>query len=165
MGVGTKLLESLIHDARQHQTCLGNRSCRFIVAKVFDTGEFLPLPGFFRRRSFLPTLDDDQLWFPLTGSYEIAKPIGEYAPLEEDKNRAVVFHSSTCQFSYPFAEKIRMVIEEVLPNIKVDLIDEWERPGELIKRKGCKLAVNSKPIHTFFIETSKFKREIERAAC
>lgn len=145
---------------KQRKGCLGNRPCKFIAAKAFNTGEFLPLPEFYAKRGFVPTPDGKQLWLPIDGDYEPSAPAGDYEPLEEDKNRAIVFYSPTCQFSYPFAKRIETLVKEVAPNIQVDLINEWNRPEESIKRKNWWLTVNAKPIHTFFMETEKFKQEI-----
>jgi predicted GNAT family acetyltransferase len=36
-GVGTKLLNSLVEDAKKRRTCLGNVPCRFILARSFNT--------------------------------------------------------------------------------------------------------------------------------
>jgi hypothetical protein len=49
------------------------------------------------------------------------------------------------------------------PNVKIELINEWEKPEEAIKRKNSWLTANAKPIHTFFMETEKFKQEIRQA--
>jgi hypothetical protein len=51
----------------------------------------------------------------------------------------------------------------VAPTINVELINEWEKPEESTKRKNSWLTVNGKPIHTFFMETEKFKQEMEQA--
>jgi hypothetical protein len=163
LGVGTKLLESVIQDAKQRKSCFGNKACKFVLAKAFNTGEFLPLPEFYRKKGFLPTPDGKQLYLPIDGNYEPAKPVGDYEPLEEDRNRAIVFYGPTCQFSYQFAKRIETLIKEVTPNVQIELINEWEKPEESIKRKNWWLTVNAKPIHTFFMETQKFKQEIGRA--
>lgn len=61
------------------------------------------------------------------------------------------------------AKPLRSAIREVAPSIRIELINEWEKPEESIKRKNCGLVVNAKPIHTFFMETEKFKQEIRQA--
>ena len=163
LGIGTRLLESVVQDARQRKSCLGNIECRFVTANAFNTGEFLPMPEFYRKRGFLQASEGNEFWLPLGGGYEPSKATGEYESLEEDRNRAVVFYSPTCQFSYPFARRIEALIREVAPGIAVDLINDWQEPDELIRRKGCKLVVNAKPIVTIFMETQKFKQEIGQA--
>jgi GNAT superfamily N-acetyltransferase len=163
LGIGTKLLESVIKDARQGRSCLGNRKCKFIIAKAFNTGEFLPLPNFYAKKGFLSTPDGKQLWLSLDSDYEPAMPIGDYEPLSEDKNRALIFYSPTCQFSYQFAKREEEVIRQIAPDMQTELINEWEKPEEAIKRKNLQLVVNAKAIHTFFMETEKFKHEIGQA--
>jgi len=163
LGVGTKLLQSVIQDAKQRKACLGDRPCKFMLAKAFNTGEFLPMPEFYKKNGFIPISEGNMLYLPIDGGYEPAKSIGEYEPLPEDRNKAIVFYGPSCQFGYPFAKKIEELVKEVAPNIKIEMIDEWERPEESIKRKNWWLIVNAKPIHTFFMETEKFKEEIKRA--
>jgi len=87
----------------------------------------------------------------------------EYEPLPEDRGRAVILHSPVCQFSYPFAKKMEEQIREVAPNIPIDLINEWEKPEEAIKRRNNVLIVNAKPIRTFFMDSMRFKEEVRIA--
>lgn len=163
LGIGTKLLQNVMQDAKQRKTCLGNKPCKFILAKAFNTGEFLPMPEFYKKNGFIPTAEGNLFYFPLEGNYEPTKPIGTYEPLAEDRNKAVVFYGPTCQFGYPFAKKIESLIKEVAPSIEIEMINEWEKPEESIKRKNWWLIVNAKPIQTFFMNTTKFKEEIEQA--
>jgi len=162
LGIGTRLLQSVIQDAKQRKTCLGNRPCRFILAKVFDAGELLPMPQFYKKNGFLSTSEENLLYLPIESSYEPAPPTGGYGPLPEDKNRAIIFYGPMCQFGYPFAKRIEEIIREVAPNIKIEMINEWEKPEEAIKRKNWWLVVNAKPIQTFFMDTAKFKEEIKQ---
>jgi len=163
LGVGTKLLQSVIEDAKRGKTCLGREKCAFILAKAFNTGEFLSLSEFYGNNGFLKTESDDSLYFPIEGSYERGKRVGEYEPLVEDKNRAVIFCSPQCQFSYQFAVKISDIIKEAAPKISIEIINDAERPDEFLKRKGCALVVNGSPIRTFFMESEKFREEIRQA--
>jgi len=162
LGIGTKLLQSVIQDAKQRKTCLGNRPCKFILAKAFNTGELLPMPEFYKKNGFLSTPEGDLLYLPIEGGYEPAPPVGDYEPLHEDKNKALVFHGPICQFSYQFAKRIEEIIREVAPNIKIEMINEWEKPEESMKRKNWWLIVNAKPIQTFFMNTDKFREEIKQ---
>ncbi|MDH5753719.1 MAG: GNAT family N-acetyltransferase [Candidatus Bathyarchaeota archaeon] len=163
LGIGTRLLYSVIEDARQRKTCLGNKPCKFILAKAFNTGELLPMPEFYKKKGFLPTPEGNQLYLPIEGSYEPVTPVGEYEPLLEDKDKAVIFYGPICQFSYQFAKRIEEILREVVPNIGIEMVNEWEKPEEAIKRKNWWLIVNAKPIQTFFMETEKFKEEIKQA--
>jgi len=163
LGIGTKLLQSVIQDAKQGKACLGNKSCKFILAKAFNTGELLPLPKFYNRNGFISTSEENVLYLPIDGSYESLPQLGNYEPLHEDKNKTVIFYGPICEFGYPFAKRIEALIREIAPNIKIEMINEWEKPEESIKRKNCWLIVNARPIQTFFMETEKFREEIRQA--
>jgi GNAT superfamily N-acetyltransferase len=162
LGIGTRLLQSVIQDAKQRKTCLGNRPCKFILAKAFNTGELLPMPEFYKKNGFLSTSEGNLLYLPIEGGYEPTPPVGDYEPLPEDRNKALVFYGPICQFSYQFAKRIEEIIREVAPNIKIEMINEWEKPEESIKRKNWWLIVNAKPIQTFFMNTAKFREEIKQ---
>jgi GNAT superfamily N-acetyltransferase len=64
LGIGTSLLRSLTQDAKQRKTYLGNRPCKFILAKAFNTGELLPMPEFYKKNGFLPTSEGNLLCLP-----------------------------------------------------------------------------------------------------
>lgn len=159
LGIGTRLLNSVIGDARQRKTCIGDKPCKFILAKAFNTGELLPLPKFYKRKGFLPTPEENLLYLPIEGSYEPATSVGEYEPLPEDKNKAVIFYGPICQFSHQFAKRIEEIIKEVVPNIGIEMINEWEKPEEAIKHKNWWLVVNAKPIKPFSWKRKNLKRK------
>jgi predicted GNAT family acetyltransferase len=163
VGLATKLLRSVIRDVRQRTSCLGNKPCRFIMARAFNTGALLPLSEFYSKNGFLPSEERNSLYFPLEGGYEPAPPVGEYEALPEDRNRAVIFYGPSCQFGYTFAKRAEAMIKEVAPDIKIEMINDWEKPEESIIRRGSWLIVNAKPVRTFFMETDKFKMEIKQA--
>lgn len=163
LGIATRLLQSVIQEAKQRKTCLGNRPCKFILAKAFNTGEFLPLPEFYKKNGFTPTPEENTLCYPIEGNYEPTKHLGAYKPLLEDKGKAIIFYGPVCRFGYPFAKRIEAVVKEVAPHIKIEMINEWETPEESIKRGNSWLVVNAKPVQTFFMETEKFKEEIRQA--
>jgi hypothetical protein len=163
-GIGTKLLQSLVSDAKKRKTCLGNKPCKFILVKAFNTGEFLPMPEFFKKNGFLPTPENEEmLYYPVEGNYEQASPMQEYEPLPEDRGRAVILYSPVCQFSYQFAKKMEEQIREVAPNLPIDLINEWEKPEEAIKRRNSVLIVNARPVRIFFMDSARFKEEVRLA--
>ena len=60
-------------------------------------------------------------------------------------------------------KRIEEVIKELVSNMKIEMINEWEKPGEAIKRKNWWLIVKAKPTQPFFMETEKFKEEIRQA--
>jgi len=163
LGLGTMLLKSVIQDAKNRKSCLGIKPCKFILARAFNTGEFLSMQDFYRKNGFLPTPEEGLFFLPIETNYEPPPLVNKYESLMEDRDKAIVFHSPTCQFSYPFAIKIAELVKEVAPKIKIELIDEWEKPEEAIKRGNWWLIVNAKPIQTFFMDTERFKAEIRQA--
>lgn len=115
------------------------------------------MPEFYKRSGFLSTGEGDMLFLPIEGEYE-AIPKTEYEPLEEDKGKAVMLYSPTCQFSYPFAKTIEEMIKKILPEIKIKIVNSWEKPKEAIKRKNWWLLVNAKPIKTLWKLKNSKKR-------
>lgn len=51
-GIGTALMQALLADARNGSGCLKGKPCSSIVTHAFDTGEFLPLPQFYKKMNF-----------------------------------------------------------------------------------------------------------------
>ena len=165
LGIGAKLLKSVIDDVKLGRACLGNRPCRFITTKAFNTGELLSLSEFFKKNRFLQAPEEGVMYLPIEGEYVSALTVGKYEPLPEDLDRAIVFYSPVCQFSYQFATKTFELIKEVAPAISVELINQWEKPEESIKRKNCDPIVNAKHMKTFFMDTERFKEEVKRKIC
>lgn len=89
--------------------------------------------------------------------------MGDYDPLTEDRNKAIIFYGPICEFSYSFAKRVEELIKEVAPDIEIEMVNGWDKPEESIKRKNWWLIVNAKPILTFFMETEKFKEEVRQA--
>jgi GNAT superfamily N-acetyltransferase len=166
LGIGRKLVEALLDDCEKGEVC-GLKTVKYVLAKAFNTGEALSLPEFYRKMGFAqPPGEGDlnALYMPISGEYEKSQSQREeYVPLPEDRNKAVVFYSPICQFSYPFALRVKELVREVAPGLPVEMINEWERPEEAIKRKNHWLIVNATPIHTFFMAEEQFKREVKQA--
>lgn len=162
LGLGKMLLQNVVEEAKRGESCLGRKPCRFILANAFNTGEFLPMPHFYRKYGFLPSEEGSALYLPIKGEYEPV-PSAEYRPLEEDRGKAVILYGSKCQFSYPFAKRVEAIIRETLPQVTIEMINEWEKPEESAKRGNWWLVVNAKPIQTFFMDTENFKAEIKQA--
>jgi GNAT superfamily N-acetyltransferase len=164
LGLGTGLLQNLIQDVKHGKSCLGNKPCRFLLAKAFKTGEFLAMSEFYEKNGFVPASEgENKLYFPVAGKYEPSLSLGNYEPLPEDKGKAIIFYSPICQFGYPFAQRTAELIREAAPHITIQIINEWEKPEDSMRRKNCWLVVNAKPIQTFFMESGKFKEEIRQA--
>ncbi len=65
----------------------------------------------------------------------IYKPeIKPYKPQKEDENKVLIFYNPSCPFCIYFAEKIREVILQIVPEIEVKLINIFEEKDEVEKR-------------------------------
>lgn len=159
-GVGTALIRSLLDDCREGLSSLNGRPCRFIVAKPFTTGEGIPLGKFYSANGFKQ--GHEEMFKEVKAIYQ-PRELAEYQPLPEDRGRAVVFFNPICEWSYPFAVRIREVLREIDTTLNVELINSWLRPEESIKRRNQELIVNGKLIKSFWTEREAFRREVEQA--
>lgn len=159
-GAGTALIKSIIDDCRSELPCLKRRPCRFIVAKPFNTGEGTPLGEFYASNGF--EHGRGEMYLEITAPYQ-PRGVTEYRPLPEDRGRAVMFYDPMCEFSYPFAVKVREFIHEIEPGLTVELIDQWRHPEESIKRGNRVLIVNTQLITSFWTQRKAFRSEVERA--
>jgi len=159
-GAGTALIKSLVDDCRTGLPCLEGTPCRFIAAKPFNTGEGIPLSAFYATNGFKQ--GQQEMVLEVSASYQ-PRRMTEYRPLPEDKGRAVMFYNPMCEYSYPFAVRVRDFLWEVEPSLTVELIDAWRRPEEYIKRGNQELLVNAKPITSFWTQREAFRREVEHA--
>jgi hypothetical protein len=124
----------------------------------------LPLPDFYPKNGFRQTEETgDMMYLPLEDKYSPNETHAENKPSKGDKDKAIILHSPTCQFSYGFAKRIENSIGKIAPHPKIELINEWKQPEEAAKRKNWWLTVNGKRIHTFFMETAKFEDEVRLA--
>lgn len=62
------------------------------------------------------------MFLEISSSYEPRKP-AEFLPLTEDKGRAFVFYNPTCEWSFPFALRIKDLLSELALNLPVHIID------------------------------------------
>lgn len=159
-GAGTALLRSLVEDCRRGLPCLGGRPCRFMAAKPFNTGVGMPLDKFYAANGFKQA--QQEMFLEISTSYK-PREMSEYHPLREDKGRAVMLYSPMCEWSYPFAVRVREFLKEIEPSLPVELIDIWRRPEESIKRANQWLVVNATPIKSFWTQREAFRREVEQA--
>lgn len=159
-GIGTLLLKSLIEDCRRGMKILEGRKCTFIVAKPFETREGLSLSSFYSKLGFKK--GRGELFLEISEEYKPRVEV-EYEPLPEDKGKALIFYNPLCEYSYPFAVRVRGMLRNIEPALEVELIDEWLRPWESLKRGEHWLIVNAIPIKSFWTEKDAFKREVESA--
>lgn len=159
-GGASALVRALLEEAERGMEMLGGRRCRFIVAKPFNTGEGIPLEAFYASKGFRWGIGE--MYLEVSAPYE-PKECGVYKPLSSDRGRAVILYSPLCEYSYPFALKVREIIWEVNPGLPITLIDIWRQPEEASKRGGETIIVNSRPIRTWWGDRENFKEEVKRA--
>lgn len=159
-GVASALIRDLLEEAERGMEMLQGRRCRFIVAKPFNTGEGIPLEAFYASKGFHWGVGE--MYLEISASYETRK-LGEYRPLSEDEGRALIFYSPLCEYSYPFAHRVREIIWEVKPDLPITLIDMWRQPEEASKRYGEEIIVNARPIRAWWGDREGFKEEVMRA--
>lgn len=159
-GAGTALLRSLLEDCRRGLQCLGGRPCRFIAAKPFDTGVGIPLDKFYAANGFKQA--QQEMFLEVSASYKAVETL-EYQPLKEDRGRAVMLYNPMCEWSYPFAVRVREFLKEIDASLPVELIDVWRNPEEYIKRGNQELVVNATPITSFWTQREALRREVEQA--
>jgi len=164
LGIATKLLERLIEECRKGRVCNIPAPCRFLVTEPFNTGEGQSLSQFFAKKGFKESQNEPRIMYlSITAPYEPLGSARHYAPLCEDEGKAIIFYNPTCEFSFPFATGIVESLADVAPRLAIELINEWERPEESIRRNYDKVIVNSKPIKTFFMDKVEFRKEVEAA--
>jgi len=160
-GAGTALLRSLMEECRTGLRCLGGGPCRFIVANPFNTGEGLSLDEFYVANGFKQG-QPGEMFLDISAQYK-PRETSEYRALREDRGRAVMFFNPVCEWSYPFAIRVREFLEEIDSDLPVELIDEWRNPEESVRRANQQLVVNATPIRSFWTQREAFRREVERA--
>jgi len=165
-GIGRMLMKDFIGRCRARTgVCKG---CKLVVAEAFDTGEGLALSKFHRKFGFKeaggPTLwGGTSMHLHLVNGGVPELPRRAFVPLEEDKGRAVIFYTPTCQFSYRFASRAAAKISEFEQGIVVTLIDRWKQPEEYLKRGTCWAVVNSCNIVSGPADKQAFEQEVKAA--
>ena len=164
-GIATKLVQSLITDLKR------NNKYRFIASYAFETGEYLSQHKFLTQIGFKP-LNKEDVYYSLRGEeLKNYRPFSiwretreEYIPLQEDKGKAIIFYTPTCQVGYVFAYRTAQKLREIKPDISIKLVNYWRNPEELAKRGKNWMIVNAKPIYSNpYTEPAKFKKEIKQA--
>jgi hypothetical protein len=76
---------------------------------------------FYSENDFLSSSEANVMYLPIEETYEPRKPIIFYGPI--------------CQFGYQFAKRTEALIKKIAPYIQIEMVNEWEKPEESIKRK------------------------------
>lgn len=159
-GITTTLVESLVNDSRMGMEILDGRPCEYIVARPFMTGEGISLERLYTSLGFLDGFNE--MYREVFGTYE-PQEIARYTPLYEDRDRAVLLYEPICEWNYFFMEQTRSVIEDIAPNLQVDIYNSWEHPDQSMRRGNQWLVVNRKPIKHHITDIEAFKIEVKEA--
>ncbi len=164
--IAKRLLSSLINEIKR------DKKYDFIVTYAFEIGEYYSQCEFFLREGFRSIVNGDKedLYYSLADKIldkGIINPWREstepYIPLREDKNRAIIFYTPTCESNYVFAKKTYDIARKIEPDLNIDLINYWEKPKEFLKRNRHWFIVNAKTIRTTIFNKEKLIREIKTA--
>jgi hypothetical protein len=91
--------------------------------------------------------------------YEPKKRLG-YIPSKEDKEKALLFFNRNCEFSYRFSEKTSRFLNEMYPDIEIEMIDVWENPEKYANYSNEAVVMNTVPIKSHIGDLDEFKSEI-----
>ena len=159
-GVASALIKSLVNDCKMGNICFKGKPCSIICTKPFNTHEDRSLLDFYASKGF--KYANDEMFLEISSSYEPRKPV-DFLSLDEDKGRAIVFYNPMCEWSFPFALRIKDILSEVSPDLPVYIIDEWRSLEESFKRGNEQIIVNAKPIRSFWTQREKLIREVKKA--
>jgi GNAT superfamily N-acetyltransferase len=145
--IGSKLLHVLFNEMRKPNPLFQAEPCRLIVTTARERSGFRQI-GYFRSKGFFETANniDVGLAYRLYETDEILD-IPVSGPIHVAEKGVRIFYSPTCQYCMFWNEKIRKFVNEVRPNTKVEEINIWKQPKELIKRRATSQItyVNGKP--------------------
>jgi GNAT superfamily N-acetyltransferase len=159
-GVSTSLMKSFVEECRAKPRSLKGGSCRFIATEAFNTGEGIPMEKFYTSNGFENR--GDEMILKIDGRY--ASPYRlNYTPNPQDKNKAFTIYNPTCEYSLPFATRVRDILKVTYPELPVELINQWEDPSESMRLANHWLVVNGVRINSSLHDRETFHKEISRA--
>ena len=159
-GVATELLKKLLSEAERGLDCLEGKSPEFILVNAFNTGEGITMEEFFLSKGF--NKGKNELYYEIDGKYYPREKI-KYQAREEDKDKSIVFFNRNCEYSYPFAIRIKKELKNIDPDLPIEIIDIWGKPDEMAIRGENLVIVNSKTIRSHIGNKEAFTREVKEA--
>jgi GNAT superfamily N-acetyltransferase len=159
-GVATELLINLLSEAKKGIEGLEGKSPEFIVVNAFNTGEGITMEEFFLSKGF--NKGKNELYYEIDGKYYPREKI-KYQAREEDKDKSIVFFNRNCEYSYPFAIRIKKELKNIDPDLPIEIIDIWDKPNEMAIRGENLVIVNSKTIRSHIGNKEAFTREVKEA--
>jgi len=140
----------------------------FLVTHAFNTWEFLSQAEFFKKLGFKMITKEDlyysfsrgELKEPYSGFWKDGE---EYQRSDKDIGKVIIFYVPVCQFTYLWAYKAGKVVEEMSPELEIEVLNEWKHPEKFVSKGRNWMVVNSIPIKQLPIEREKFKKAVEKA--
>ncbi len=159
-GVATALVESLVNDSRMGLEILEGLLCEYIVSKPYEFSEGTALDRLYSGLGFIDGFGE--MYREVFGTYK-PQELTRYTPLYEDKDRAVLLYEPICEWNYAHMLQVKETLQEIAPNLKVDIYNSWEQPDQSIRRGNQWLVVNSFPIKHYITDLGAFKKDVEEA--
>ncbi len=166
-GVADALMRDLLKECRTGLRCMGGKACSFVVTKPFPHEGEIPLEEFFGKYGFKE--GNQEMYLEIVGEY-VPRDILENRRLPEDRDRALNFYNPPCEWGYYFAVKVKELLKEIDPDLPVEILDLWDRPGEYIKRSHKQQIAARTIINTwepdpflFWVDKEAFRRNAEEA--
>ena len=159
-GVSTALMKNFIEDCRDKPRCLKGVPCRFIATEAFNTGEGIPMEKFYASNGFVKR--GEEMILKIEGRYASPHRLN-YKPKPEDRNRAFIIYNPTCEYSFPYATRVRDILKVTYPELPVGLINQWEEPSASMRLANHWLVVNCVKINSSLHNRKALNREISLA--
>ena len=158
--VSTALMKNFVEECRAMPKSLKGSSCRFIATEAFNTGEGIPMEKFYASNGFVKR--GEEMILKINGRYTSPHRFN-YSPDPEDRGKAFTIYNPTCEYSFPFATRVRDIIRVTYPELPLKLINQWEDPSESIRLANHWLIVNGVQIKSSLHDRGALNREISRA--
>jgi hypothetical protein len=159
-GVSTALMRNFMEECKAKPRSLRGSSCRFIATEAFNTGEGIPMEKFYASNGFEKR--GDEMILEVDGRYAQPHRLN-YTLNTGDRNKAFTIYNPTCEYSYPFATRVRDILKAMYPELPVKLIDQWEDPSESMRLANHWLVVNGIQINGSIHNREALSKEISRA--
>jgi hypothetical protein len=159
-GVSTALMKNFVKECRAKPKSLKGSSCRFIATEAFNTGEGIPMEKFYASNGFVKR--GEEMILKINGRYASPHRLN-YTPNSEDRNKAFAIYNPTCEYSFPFATRVRDILKVTYPELPIKLINQWENPSESMILANHWLIVNGVQIKSSLHNREALNKEISRA--
>jgi len=165
-GAGAILMKDLVDTCEAGLSCLRGRPCSFLVTRPFPHEGNLSFSEFYGKYGFRQ--GTQEMFLESRGDY-VPREASEYRPLLEDRDRTVILYNPACEWGYFAAFKIKGLLQEMDPDLPVEVFNIWERPEGYMKRPlqkvtSARVIVNTQLVNSsFWADKEAFRREAEEA--